>query len=137
MQDRRRAILQQAATVPPPPASMMAPSPDLATSPSGSDPHPPRQPRSNERAQARPREVRAVPRANITVVRSAAELQAAAEAKAQDIEIRAHLDLRKLRRLQNPLVTSAVAGSYALLYADPPLRSIRVRSPIHRACMRR
>ena len=71
-----------------------------------------------------------IPAASITVVRTAAQLQRAALAGAQDIEIRAHLDLRSLERAANPLIegveTAVNPKRLALLYASPPLRSIRV-----------
>ena len=71
-----------------------------------------------------------IPAANITVVRTAGELQRAALAGAQDIEIRAHLDLRSLELAANPLFdgieTAINRKRLALLYASPPLRSIRV-----------
>ena len=73
-----------------------------------------------------------IPAANITVVRTAAELQRAALAGVQDIEIRAHLDLRSLKRDANPAMrdeNSLHSNRLALLYASPPLRSIRVCPP--------
>ena len=70
--------------------------------------------------------------ANITVVRTAEELQQATLTGAVDIEIWAHLDLRGLRRTSNPeidLHTAAIGSrsASALLYGEPTLRSIRVR----------
>lgn len=65
---------------------------------------------------------------DIQIVHTAEELQAAV-GSATDIEIRAHLDLRDLSRLDNPQVSAAEGirnRNIALLYAFPPLRSIRV-----------
>lgn len=71
-----------------------------------------------------------IPAANVTVVRTAAELQRAALDGARDIEIRAHLDLRSLKLAANPAIhgqeTAVNRKRLALLYASPPLRSIRV-----------
>lgn len=65
--------------------------------------------------------------ANITVVRTAEELQAATLRGATDIEIRSHVDLRSLSKGPNPAVHELKSGRYlALLYASTPLRSIRV-----------
>lgn len=73
------------------------------------------------------------PPANITVVRTARELQEASLRGALDIEIRAHLDLRTLDLAQDPsgLFSGTVQefGRRSLLYADLSMRSIRVRAP--------
>ena len=70
--------------------------------------------------------------ANITVVTSAKQLQQAALAQAEDIEIRAHLDLRTLHRVVNPDIRGMEALSnskrLALLYGTRQLRSVRVRT---------
>ena len=75
--------------------------------------------------------------ANITVVTTPGELQAASLAGAQDIEIRSHLDLRSLKLAKNPAITGNETENnpkrLALLYASPPLRSIRVRC--NRVCV--
>lgn len=72
-----------------------------------------------------------VPAASITVVRTAAELQAAATATAPDIEVQAHLDLRSLARLDNPDIpggsTPEELTALALLYKRAAMRSMRVR----------
>ena len=72
-----------------------------------------------------------VPPAQLTVVTTAAELQAASVAGAQDIEIRAHLDLSSLRRFFNPRLPPITGdeskGPHALLYAYGNMRSMRVR----------
>lgn len=68
---------------------------------------------------------------NVTVVRTGAELRQATLGGARDIEIRAHLDMRDMRRIANPLMPRVDRGNsrkeLALLYASKPLRSIRVR----------
>lgn len=72
-----------------------------------------------------------VPAARITVVRTAQQLQEAAAGAAQDVEVQAHLDLRPLSKALNPdhpgLEWATAQQSFSLLYASPPLRSIRVR----------
>ena len=69
--------------------------------------------------------------ANITIVRTAQDLQRATATGAVDIEIRAHLDLRSLSRTLNPAIPGSETFQNpkrnALLYAQSPLRSIRVR----------
>ena len=69
--------------------------------------------------------------ANITIVRLVLDLQRATATGAVDIEIRAHLDLRGLSRTLNPAIpgpeTFQNPKRNALLYAQSPLRSIRVR----------
>ena len=68
--------------------------------------------------------------ANVTIVLSAQDLQRATATGAVDIEIRAHLDLRGLWRRLNPAIpgheTWQNPKRNALLYAQSPLRSIRV-----------
>lgn len=68
--------------------------------------------------------------ANITVVNTAPELQQAMLNDAVDIEIRSHLDMRLLKRLNNPAIVGPTeddaSKKLALLYASTPLRSIRV-----------
>lgn len=72
----------------------------------------------------------AVNPATPTVVTTVAELLDAAAAAVEDIEIRAHLDLRDVRRSQNPdlpvLDNPGSPTRLALLYLRPPMRSIRV-----------
>ena len=75
-----------------------------------------------------------IPPANVAVVTTAAELQRVNLAGALDIEIRSHLDLRNLSRVENPGLlpgeeTARNIKSIALLYSSPqaPARSIRVR----------
>eukprot|EP00892_Ulva_mutabilis_P004148 jgi/Ulvmu1/2104/UM125_0008.1 len=69
--------------------------------------------------------------AAITPVGTAKELQTATRQPAQDIEIRAHLDLRSLQRSDNRELqvllepTDPDSNKLALTYAFPPLRSIR------------
>lgn len=69
--------------------------------------------------------------ANVTIVRTGAELRQATLGGARDIEIRAHLDMRDMRRMANPLMPGVDRGNsrreLTLLYASNPLRSIRVR----------
>eukprot|EP00892_Ulva_mutabilis_P000954 jgi/Ulvmu1/1085/UM106_0001.1 len=66
---------------------------------------------------------------NITVVRTAAELQQASLSGAMDIEIRTHIDMRSLELALNPMIQGAESLTnprrLALLYASLPLRSIR------------
>ena len=65
---------------------------------------------------------------DIQVVHTAEDLQSAVSS-ARNIEIRAHLDLRTLSRVANPQVLDAEGirdRDVALLYAYPPLKSIRV-----------
>ena len=80
----------------------------------------------------RPSDDVTVPPAHVRVVTTAAELQAASAAGAQDIEIRAHLDLSGLTRFDNPELAvspaQAAAGPHALLYAHGDMRSMRVRA---------
>ena len=68
--------------------------------------------------------------ANITVVTTPAELVKATLDGAVDIVISSHLDLRGLSVLPNPGITVAESPGkptrLALMYADLPLRSIRV-----------
>lgn len=72
-----------------------------------------------------------IPVANVTVVRSAEELQEAALVGARDIEIRSHLDLRRLRLAVNPEISGPDNRRFnkrlALLYGTSQARSIRVR----------
>ena len=101
---------------PPIPASPSAPAPETAAAPGALVPESPHL---------------LIPPANITIVTTAEELQEATIAGAQDIEIRSHLDLRTLKRVPTPLIdgpeTHDNRKRLALLYASPPLRSIRVR----------
>ena len=81
-------------------------------------------------AVLRPSEAVTVPPAQVTVVTTAAELQAASEAGAQDIEIRAHLDLSDLKLWFSPglpKVPGVDRGPHALVYAYGGMRSMRVR----------
>ena len=80
-----------------------------------------------------------VPAADVTAVFTGEELQAASADAAQDIEIRAHLDMRRLTRTPNPVLeadpvfeleTDQGTTRLALLYAQPPMRSMRVRTPL-------
>ena len=69
---------------------------------------------------------------NVTVVWTAEELQRGVQDGARDIEIRAHLDMRKLRSVPHAGVQSdspiaTTGGHVALLHASSTLRSIRVR----------
>lgn len=91
------------------------------------------------------------PGAIITVVRNATELQEAVGGGAVDIEIRSHLDFRVLRAGPPPQPgeyasvsgaefevrqdehLSGAAEERFLLFAVPPTRSIRVRSPLPKA----
>eukprot|EP00892_Ulva_mutabilis_P006554 jgi/Ulvmu1/4270/UM194_0010.1 len=69
-----------------------------------------------------------LPASSIIVVRTAAELQAAFTAPAQDIEIQSHLNLRDLDRPVNTMFSRNVDDSsnrLALIYAQPPRRSMR------------
>lgn len=76
---------------------------------------------------------------DVTVVTTPEELQAAAQASAAHIEIRAHLDCRNLTRLGNPdLPPTSSTGTrprLALLYARASMQSIRVRLVPHLSCM--
>eukprot|EP00892_Ulva_mutabilis_P006551 jgi/Ulvmu1/4268/UM194_0008.1 len=67
--------------------------------------------------------------AAVSVVTTAAELQAVAVAAAQDIELQSHLDLRSLRRITNPDLpretTEEGVLDYALLYVHGGMRSMR------------
>ena len=76
--------------------------------------------------------VKAVSPAYITVVTSAEQLQNATLTQAEDIEIRAHLDLRALSLAENPDISGeeSVSNRLALLYATHRLRSVRVRATI-------
>lgn len=70
---------------------------------------------------------------NITVVRTAEDLNEAAVRGAQDIEIQEHIDLRRLQPVSDPATqanadASDVVYPPALLDAVAGLRSIRVRS---------
>eukprot|EP00892_Ulva_mutabilis_P000987 jgi/Ulvmu1/1088/UM106_0004.1 len=71
----------------------------------------------------------APPSANVTVVRTAQELQEATLSGAVDIEIAQHLNLGTLTRPPNPAMpgreTFQNRKHLALLYASQPLRSIR------------
>jgi len=67
-----------------------------------------------------------LPAARVTVVKTADELRAAGTARAQDIEIQAHLDLRSLRRIVNPDAPDSEPPA-SLLYAREMMRSMRVR----------
>ena len=72
--------------------------------------------------------------ANVTVVRTADELQQAARDLARDIEIQAHLDLRGLvREVSQDLsaVLELPTDAVALLNARMGMRSIRVRTVAH------
>ena len=104
--------------------------------PSGGDPEvgrpppPSRAPAKGRRyAVNRPR--LDVGRADIVAVSTAQELQEAALSGIADIEVRAHMDLRVLARVENPAIegpeTPTNPKSFALLYASGDLRSIRVR----------
>lgn len=68
------------------------------------------------------------------VVTTAQELQHASRAKAVDIEVRAHLDIRGLPRTENPALLGEESETnqkrYALLYTAGLPRSIRV-SPLN------
>ena len=101
---------------PPPPPSPSAPVHKTAAAPGAPAPQAPH---------------RIIPPANITIVTTAEELQEASLAGAQDIEIRRHIDLRTLTTVPNPSIGGVEAVTnpkrLALLYASPPLRSIRVR----------
>eukprot|EP00892_Ulva_mutabilis_P006547 jgi/Ulvmu1/4264/UM194_0004.1 len=75
---------------------------------------------------------RVVQPAEVTVVTSAAQLQAASEAAARDIEIRAHLDLRNLKRPPNPGISGFDGPNnddsiirLALFYVHSEMRSLR------------
>lgn len=74
-----------------------------------------------------------LPEAKVTVVTTAAELLDASTATAQDIEIRAHLDLRSLVRVQNPALPPT-ALRLAIINAISPMRSMRVCHPLQRHC---
>ena len=82
----------------------------------------------NWHAVARPR--LAVAPADILEVNTAQELQDAVFAGISDIEIRAHMDLRSLARVENPAIegreTESNPKRLGLLYASGTLRSIRV-----------
>lgn len=66
------------------------------------------------------------------VVETADELQKAANETAQDIEIRAHLDLRTLVHMTNPAVAvESYKENVALLYVWKHMRSMRVRPAPH------
>ena len=79
------------------------------------------------------------PLANIVVVTTVDELVLATQERAQDIEIRAHLDLRMLdgrtsgnlgqRDSDGPLESSRLSQAGSLLVSEPPTRSIRACSP--------
>ena len=75
-----------------------------------------------------------VPPADVTTVVTGEQLQAAFADVAQDIEIRAHLDMRGLTRTPNQMLESGTdytaVTRLALLYAQPPMRSMRVRVPL-------
>lgn len=79
-----------------------------------------------------------VPPSNVTVVRTAGDLQRATLTGALDIEIRTHLDLRTLAPADNPELQGAgeAAQASALLYVASTLRSIRVRIQAFRAICR-
>lgn len=70
--------------------------------------------------------------ANIILVTSAEQLQKATLAQAEDIEIRAHLDLHALSLAENPDIGGPESENnrkrLALLYARRRLRSLRVRN---------
>ena len=99
---------------------------------------PPAAPPPALRLQSNEEEHGIVPRANITVVSTVDELVRATEERAQDIEIRSHLDLRtldgRLRGSQSqqdgegPLEHRTLFRS--LLVLEPPTRSIRARSSL-------
>lgn len=76
--------------------------------------------------------LKAVSPAYITMVTSAEQLQNATLTQAEDIEIRAHLDLRALSLAENPDISGEESVSnrkrLALLYATHRLRSVRVRA---------
>ena len=80
----------------------------------------------------RPSEAVTVPPAQVRVVTTAAELQAASVAGAQDIEIRTHLDLSGLKRFVNPALSAIpkedIIRPQALLYTYGNMRSMRVRA---------
>lgn len=94
------------AASPPPPARRPPQHPNVTVTPQGAPP-------------------------NITVVNTADELQRALLSAAVDIEIRSHLDLRPIALAPNPMIQGLETANnrkrIALLYATPPLRSIRVR----------
>lgn len=68
---------------------------------------------------------------NITIVNTPLELRKALKNGAVDIEIRSHMDMRSLKLDSNPMIqgveTAINRKKLALLYAQQPLRSIRVR----------
>lgn len=74
-----------------------------------------------------------IPRADITPVTTATDLQSVTLAGAQDIEVRGHVDLRGLARVNNPELRAphdpenSDSNKFALLYALSELRSFRVR----------
>lgn len=75
-----------------------------------------------------------LPIGTVTAVTTAEGLQNAFAASARDVEIRSHLDMRSLARLSNPDIHPAIAehnngvsAKLAMLYARPPMRSMRVR----------
>lgn len=74
-----------------------------------------------------------LPDATVNVVTTADELLAASTATAQDIEIRAHLDLRSLVRVQNPALPPT-ASRLAIINALSPMRSMRVCHPLQCHC---
>ena len=80
----------------------------------------------------RPSEAVTVPPAHVRVITTAAELQAASVEGAQDIEIRAHLDLSGLKRFDNPALSAIPEYEtnvpQALLYTHGIMRSMRVRA---------
>ena len=81
--------------------------------------------------------------ADVAVVHTPSELQAAITNGRRDIEIRSHLDLRSLPLQQNPIdairsqSNIRLAGTFsALAYLTWPTRSIRVRHRCRRAYTR-
>ena len=75
------------------------------------------------------------PPANVTIVRTAEELQQATLRGAIDIEIRDHIDLSTLNLAFDPTGefkgTVRMYGKSSLLYSYSPMRSIRVRPLSH------
>ena len=70
------------------------------------------------------------PTAPVKIVQTAETLQQAVMSGEQDIEIRAHLDLRDLSRLPNPALESSFTTTpieQSLLYITDSMRSMRVR----------
>ena len=105
------------------------------------DPHPPRVPPAQPLPES---DGVTVPAADVTAVITGEELQAASADEAQDIEIRAHLDMRRLTRTPNQVLEAdpgfqaaftQATTRLALLYAQPPMRSMRVRTPLSELCL--